>query len=101
MAGASLVVAYHADDVEILSRVDLVVGLRLGRLVDDALADVRKQLPRHRVCDRAVAGRLLEADRVVHARQVASARAHLELLKVERFYLADERVLELQAIARR
>lgn len=89
MACASLIVANHTDNVEILSRVDLVVGLSLSCLMDDALANVGKQLPRNGVGDRTVTWRLLEANGVVETGQVAGSGAHLKLFKVERLNLAD------------
>lgn len=100
MARASLIVSNHADDVEILARVHLVVCLRLCRLMNDALANISKQLSRHRVGDGTVAGRLLETNCIIQAREIARTRAHLELFEVERFDLANKIVLVLEAVGR-
>ena len=83
MARAGLIVSDHADDIEILAGINLIVCLCLRRLMDDALANVGKQLPRHCVGNRAVSRRLLEADGVIQTGQIARASAHLELLEVE------------------
>jgi hypothetical protein len=65
MAGAGLIVANHTDYVEILARINLVIGLSLSCLVDNTLADVGKQLSRHCVGDRTIAWRFLETNGIV------------------------------------
>lgn len=98
MSSARLIIANHADDIEVLPRIDLVVCLRLCRLVYDALSNIGKQLSRYGVSDRTIAWRFLETNGIIKPRQVARAGSHLELLKVERLDLANEAILVLQAV---
>lgn len=98
MARTCLIIANHSNDIEVLARINLVICLRLSTLLANTLADIADLLSRHRVCDRAVARRFFEANRVVQTRQVARAGSNLILLKVERFNLANQRVLILQTI---
>lgn len=95
MAGASLIIANHTDDVEVLAWIHLVIRLRLSCLVDDALANIGKHLSGNCVGDRTVSWRLLEADGVIQSREVSRACDHLELLKIKRLDLANQRVLIL------
>lgn len=95
MASASLVIAYHADDVEVLAWIYLIIRLWLSCLVDDALADIGKHLSGNRIGNRTVSWRLLEADGIIQPRKVSRAGDHLELLKIERLDLANQRILIL------
>lgn len=100
MTGTSLVIANHANDVEVLTWVDLIVCLLDVCLMDNTLSKLSKQLPRDTVRDTTVTGWFFEANCVIQTRQVTGSCASLKLFKVKRFDLANQRILILQTIGR-
>lgn len=67
MAGTSLILTYHADNVEIHAWIYLIIGLTLCRLMYDTLTNISEGLSWDSVCDRAIAWWLLKTNGIVHA----------------------------------
>lgn len=65
---ASLIFFNHANYVEELAWICLIIGNRLVTLVNDTLAQVRDLIPRHCISDRAIAWRFFEANCVIQSR---------------------------------
>lgn len=65
VACASLISANHTNDIEILSRIHLIICLCLSLLMDYALANIGKQLSWHSVSNRTITRWLFEADCII------------------------------------